>query len=612
MKKTVTYFAICLSITTPDVSAFADFEADETIVVTGTKTPKLLNNSPVDVHVVDNETIELVSRGTLVDVLDLIPGVVVTQNQKDGYTVLMNGFDSKHVLVLVDGLPLVAPTGSAVDLDQLSAANIAQVEVVRGPASVLYGSSAMGGVINIVTNRAPSKSQFSYQVGSYTGNHSELDSDAQALNHTLKFSGAQVVGNVTTRAQLQHIRYAAIDYNPEDVSQNAAAIDKTFITLDASTPLPWFNSFIKFQRFEENKAKALFQHTALGTNYYRSEVEQTQFEFKFDDPNSFWFVQGRQLEHAELSGNTTGPRTTDIAMTQLSGQKSWQSGSMNPKTRSSSGAETVLGFDFGQDELAQQKLDGTIEINDEQRHDLESFIQHNSIFKNRQYLFGLRLQNDSDFGWYSAFRVSGMWKLGKASNPTKLRLGIGEGYRVPDLKERHYYFDHSNLGYIVIGNDDLVPEESVGLTGSVSHKFSMPKWDLDLDLSGHYSQVEQLIETQIDAQQSASQGIQVSQYVNIDEATVAGFDLASTLSFQDWQWQFTYSYVDAEDGNSNRLSNRPRHQIKTNLNHDFPQQAITASVYLVYQADEAMPEGFAGTATDAYTTVNLRVKQQWS
>ena len=126
----------------------------ERVVVTGTRTPKLLGASPVKVDVVDKAEISRLSKGTLRQVLEVMPGVVVRRSQKDGYNVQLNGFNGDHVLVLINGQPVISPTGSSVDLDQISVANIRQIEIVRGAASVLYGSSAMG-VLSILLLMCP-------------------------------------------------------------------------------------------------------------------------------------------------------------------------------------------------------------------------------------------------------------------------------------------------------------------------------------------------------------------------------------------------------------------------------------------------------------------------
>jgi outer membrane receptor for ferrienterochelin and colicins len=125
----------------------------EHIVVTGTRTAKLLSNAPVLVDVIDGGTIAKISQGTLAQALNYILGIVIKRSVKDGYNIQMQGFDGDHVLVLIDGQPIVSPTGSSADLDQIPASNIAQIEIIRGAASVMYGSAAIGGVIPITQTK---------------------------------------------------------------------------------------------------------------------------------------------------------------------------------------------------------------------------------------------------------------------------------------------------------------------------------------------------------------------------------------------------------------------------------------------------------------------------
>lgn len=610
MTKTNCYLSLAtLIMCSPNLLAalaVTETRVDETIVVTGTKTAKLLSNSPVDITVIEKSQIEMISQGTVVDVLDLIPGVVVSRNQKDGYNVLMNGFDSKHVSVLLDGLPLISPTGSSVDLDQLSAVNIAQIEVMRGPGSVLYGSHAMGGVINIITDKSLNTSNLNYQVGQFVNNTSDADTGADAFNQILKFSAGKQFGGWLTKANLQYIHEAALDFDPQDIKQNNADFTKVFLTLDTFGSVGGLDTYIKYQRFDEDKKRIEGVHPALGINLYSSEAQQDQAEFKVESRDDFWFVQGRFMGHQELSGQASGLRNADIGINQISAQKAWQVGSINPKTAFQSGGETVFGLDARFDDLSQIKSDGTIEVDSKSREAIEAFLQHNLIFHNQQYLLGIRVQEDSDFGFHKALRASAMWKAGSKKSPVSFRLGLGEGYRVPDLKERFFFFDHSNLGYMILGNEALTPEQSLGLTSSVNFKHSFSNWDLELDVSGHYSDIEDLIVTDLVSQEN---GINISEYVNVAEATIYGFDLGAATTFQNWRFQINYAYTEALDGSDARLPERPRHQVKTDLNYELTALDIDLSLYAVYQSDYATSSSFLGNAVDSFTTVNLRLKQ---
>lgn len=581
----------------------------EKVVVSGTRTAKLLNNSPISVDVIEGTTIELLSQGTLANVLDFIPGVVITRSAKDGYNIQMQGFDSKHVLILVDSLPLISPTGSSVDLDQISASDIAQIEIVKGAASVMYGSSALGGVINIITKKQrTSTHSISYQLSQYVDREQD---GGDEFSSVLKLSsGGHLVG-WDHKIHLQKISDTGFDYDVSSVAQDAAQLDKTFVNYSASTAMGELSTQFKYQLFDEEKRR----NTSVlpGQSdiiFYSSEVTQHQFDFSIGNPNTTesWRSNLRYINHAEISGQSNSIRETTIELMELDGQKVWQQGQVNPQSKDQSGSETVFGWLVHQDKLDQIKpATQSVEINDESRYSVESYIQHNLIYQNFQLLTGIRAQQDSDFGTHSAFRISSMLDLGSKEMPVKWRMGLGQAYRVPDLKERFYVFDHSNLGYMVLGNETLNPETAVNLNTSIALRTRLfnQSADVSFELSGHYSETKDLINTVLNAERSAQTGLDISQYTNIDKTKIYGFDLSSELTFDQWQWQLNYAYTETEDDNNQRLQGRPRHQAKVSVNYNFENPDINAILYAVYQADERTPDAYSGEAVNDYTIIKF-------
>ncbi|MGB6054967.1 MAG: TonB-dependent receptor plug domain-containing protein, partial [Burkholderiaceae bacterium] len=140
------------------------------VVVTGTRSEKTLDETPVPTEVVDSKEIARTHARTLKDALENVPGLQLTEiHGKSGYEITMQGMSSDQVLVLIDGLPITASTGSSVDVSQYLLTEVDHVEVVKGASSAQYGSSAMGGVVNVITRRIRSgvSAAASADVGSY-------------------------------------------------------------------------------------------------------------------------------------------------------------------------------------------------------------------------------------------------------------------------------------------------------------------------------------------------------------------------------------------------------------------------------------------------------------
>ncbi|NQZ20624.1 MAG: TonB-dependent receptor [Colwellia sp.] len=581
----------------------SDIDQHERIVVTGTRTAKLLSDSAVLVDVIDGETIAKISQGTLAQALNYIPGVVVKRSVKDGYNIQMQGFDGDHVLILIDGQPVISPTGSSADLDQIPASNIAQIEVIRGAASVMYGSSAMGGVINIITKNTDGPAlKFDYDISQYQGNTRD-DGD---LNHTIKIHAVESFSGWRTQLSALLIDDQGYDYDSETVSQDAASVEKKFITLTANKAHQAFSTNIKYQWLSETKLRD--SSVIPGQSeviYYKTDVDQQQIDLGLkssSNPKAPWQLNARYITHQETSGQSNSIRDTNIIMSEINGQKVFQF----------SDVELVTGGVIHADKLDQDKpKQGIIEINNENRASVEAFVQGNWLKSDYQVLAGMRSQYDSDFGWHSALRLSIMTNFTLGKGELQWRAGIGQSYRVPNLKERFYVFDHSALGYMVLGNKDLAPETAESISSSLTFNTSIADnfADLRSDISVHYSKTKDLVDSVIDLEQSADTGLSIYQYQNISEAKIHGIDISTQLNFSQWKTQFNYSYLTSQDENNERLLSRPRHQVKFNINYHIDAYDIELIAYAVYQAGEAVSKSYQGVEKNEYTTVNALLNQ---
>lgn len=581
-----------------------DLEQHERIVVTGTRTVKLLSDSPVLVEVVDGETIAKISQGTLAQALNYIPGVVVKRSVKDGYNIQMQGFDGDHVLVLIDGQAIVSPTGSSADLDQIPASNIAQIEVIRGAASVMYGSSAMGGVINIITVKSDEPlMRIDYDISQYQGNNIESGD----LNHTVKLNAVESFSGWRTQLTALLIDDQGFDYDSKTISQDAASVEKKFLTLSTNKDLGNINTSVKYQWLDDRKLRD--SSTIPGQSeviYYQTDVAQHQLNLGIknsQNDKSPWQVNARYIDHQETSGQSNSLRDTHIKLAELNGQKIFQFDSL----------EVVTGGVIHTDALDQDKpVDDVVEIDNESRESIEIFAQGNWIKENYQILAGMRSQYDSDFDWHNALRLSAMKNIALDSGKLQFRAGVGQSYRVPNLKERFYVFDHSALGYMVLGNKDLAPETANSFNSSLTYNTALANnlVDFRIDFSVHYSETDDLIDSIIDTELSEETGISIYQYQNISESTIHGFDLGTELKFNQWQMQVNYSYLTSEDENNLRLFSRPRHQVKFNINYDISAYDLELIAYAVFQADEAVPESYEGEENNQFTTVNMIINQR--
>ena len=141
------------------------------VVITATKTEKSLKEVPVITKLI---TVKDLEKKDAVDIKDIllteIPGIEFS-SMGGGITIKMQGLDGKYVLFLVDGERMAGETEGSIDFNRLDANNIERIEVVKGASSALYGSSAMAGVVNIITKT--NKDKFNVKLNSRYGSFNE-------------------------------------------------------------------------------------------------------------------------------------------------------------------------------------------------------------------------------------------------------------------------------------------------------------------------------------------------------------------------------------------------------------------------------------------------------
>jgi outer membrane receptor for ferrienterochelin and colicins len=148
----------------------------EEVVVTATRTPRAISKVPVPVTVIGLNKIERIGALRLNEVLSEQAGLQIISDHGTG--VQLQGLSADYILILIDGEPVIGRTAGTLDLTRLAVGNIQRIEIVKGPSSSLYGSEAMGGVINIITKKMPAA--LTAQLRSRVRRYNTVDLTAEA------------------------------------------------------------------------------------------------------------------------------------------------------------------------------------------------------------------------------------------------------------------------------------------------------------------------------------------------------------------------------------------------------------------------------------------------
>ena len=178
------------------------------IVVTGTRTEKELSDVPIPTTLISQKDIKSQSAIRLDDVLAEQTGLATTSFLGTGIQV--QGFDPAYTLILVDGQPVIGRNGGTLDLKRLNVGNLKQIEIVKGPSSALYGSEALAGVINLITE-APTQ-PFELSLHSRYATHNALD---------LGTNVETVLGNLGASLYIQRSSSDGFNHTPENPTLSA-------------------------------------------------------------------------------------------------------------------------------------------------------------------------------------------------------------------------------------------------------------------------------------------------------------------------------------------------------------------------------------------------------
>jgi vitamin B12 transporter len=521
----------------------------ENIVVSATRIPTPVAHVASSVTVITAADIEARQDRSLPDVLREVPGLSIVQTGGAGgqTSIFMRGSNSNHTKVLVDGIDIADPStpNGAADISKILAGDLARVEVLRGPQGALYGSDAIGGVINITTLSGNGPITFS---GSLEGGSFDT------FNQTGSVSGSQ--GDFHYRATAQHFRSGAtpvtpLNLLPAGVTRN----DDSYDNVTASTKLGYdvaenfdlgltahytnsigritgdsFNpvTFASAPSARQTRIATL-QYETRGTAHLvlrDGRLEQT-----------LGFAYGSNIIATQDPNNGNGRTNGDRVKVDWQGNAKLAEGETLVLGAETSRDALHRGLSFGFPTSLSQGITtnaGYAEI----QTDLPIGL-HNS--------FSLRDDDNSRFGNRVTWRMAPSWVI--ESTGTTLRASAGSGFKAPALQQLFGTFG---------GNPNLKPETSTGYEAGFEQKI------LGDDLLGGVTWFHNDIKNLI-----TSGPAPTFQNINIGRARTQGVE-----AFLAWKPLDTltlradYTYTDSLDGATRRaLLRRPRH--KASLGADW-------------------------------------------
>jgi outer membrane receptor for ferrienterochelin and colicins len=497
-----------VTLTSAKSEATLDFSIKETkmdldgVVVTGTKTHEYKSNSPVLVSTVTGKMLENVQACDLAEGLKFQPGLRVENNcQTCNYTQLrMNGLAGGYSQILINGRPIFSPLTGLYGMEQLPTNMIERIEVVRGGGSSLYGSSAVGGTVNVIT-KLPTKN-------SYSLDYSYQQIGGQANDHQLRGNTSVIAPNEKSGLSifLNKRQRDFYDHNDDNFSE-LSKIENTSVGVNAFF-LPKENQKLEFSI---------------------SNLNEYRFGGEMVDKPAYLTQQSEERTHNVWMGSADYQLNSKDQKTSLISYAAWQHttrdhytgikpdsgealqqhlenspyGVSNVSTYNAgiqvnhkvdkflTGANTLtLGTEYIWDEVF-DKIPAYNYLVDQTTKNTGVFVQSNwEVLPKVRLLSGVRIDahNLIDNLVFSP-RASLLYK---PLTNMQLRVNYGAGFRAPQAfdTDLHIAFAGGGISRVRL-SPDLAPERSQSLSSSISYDRSNEDFIIGFTLEGFYTHLDQ-------------------------------------------------------------------------------------------------------------------------
>ena len=511
------------------------------VVVTATKTPQRLEDTPVITNLITRTEIEATGAENIGEVLEHTAGIVI---HRDGHGdgVQLQGLDSEYILILVDGEPQVGRIAGKLDMARLAVENVERIEIVKGATASLFGNAALGGVINIITRKATSP--FSAQVSQTFEQNSTFDSRG-----TLELQRDKLNALLT----LSRNHRSPIDLDTSDLTTtidgyaNITASARTEYQLTPATRLLFSGQYftqdqegisengpIAFDRLGdiENFSGSLGIAHEFGDSAPPALLTAKIYATRYDD------------ESTVINRETTAVDSQNLNIQDLVKGEAQFDTTLWEKHQITLGGEVVL------ENLQSQRITGG-----------ERGLLTNALFIQDEFrpisafalVIGGRLDNHSEFGTHFSPKLSTMYR---ATDELRLRFSYGQGFRAPDFKNLYLDFTNVTSGYQVLGNPSLQPESSHNWNiGAEYQVFS----SLLARIHVYRNDLHNLIEAERIGQSAA--GGSKFEYQNISKAFTEGVDVEAIIgSIGGFTSTVGYAYLRGADKETGlALLNRSTH-----------------------------------------------------
>lgn len=510
----------------------------ETIVVTANRVARTADETLAAVTVITRKDIERQQATSVPDLLRGLPGVQFSNNGGPGKStsLFLRGTNSNHTLVLIDGVRVGSATTGTYGLQDLPIAQIERIEIVRGPRSSLYGSDAIGGVIQIFTRKGPQPASLSLGAGSRQSFEAAVDGGVGTadlwFNAGVSSSSTRGINVSDTANEPDRDGYTRSDVNVRGGGRLG-----TSLSYDV-------------------QARHLEARNKYDGTPNVSDITQELFTGNLRyDVNERFASSLRLAQNLDATTSLKEERFYSRIDTRRN-QASWQ----NDFTLAA-GHQFVTGLDWQYDEVLSNNAYARAK-----RTNRAVFLEYLGEAGRADIQLSGRHDRNEAFGNHN----TGSAAVGFTLSPAlRLHTSYGTAFKAPTFNDLYYppscYTDNVGTTYCYVGNPDIKPETSRTTEAGAGGKLGDFSWDASL----FRTQVSNLIEWQTDPANTNN-----TIPTNVAQARITGLELSASQKLGDTTIAANATFLDpknrSEGANDGKLlARRARQSGRIDVDHQF-------------------------------------------
>ena len=551
------------------------------IIVTASRTEQEVKETPSAVEVITRAYIDKMGAETLAQALKLALGIDIQENAMVGNRSAMRGMNTNQTLILIDGRRVrtenTSETMNYYELQRVNMDDVERIEIVRGAASSLYGSEALGGVINII-KKHPGKMQTAVT----------LDWTSRQSDEGIRFDSGKL-GKWGLSASFKHMD---IRERGTDVTSNMYG-KKYFFNLDGRMDMTkdkWLDVFFDYMTEDlYMKTADSITHSKQGESYdhkrFSTGVKYSGRDKRGDYEMQVYYTYFDKHQRTRQRANNVLNSFDDMKYNSLifDGRRSIQVAKDHLLT---------FGGEYRKEDYESTRIKGsnrttlegvTTQLGDSSMDFAALYLQDEWVVNPRWLIIpSLRWDYNSEFGNELTGKLGTTYKITK---DVRFKANVGTAYRAPTASELYFSWQHlptPRMEVHINGNPDLKPEKALNF--DLGFEFEQDK--TFGKITYFHNKVDDLIRPNTIMTPRFIPGfgrrmIANSTYGNIDSVTMQGVELEARQALgSGFTLRGLYTYLDARNNNTNvRLQGHPYHKASLQLSYDDAKNGWNATLW---------------------------------